>query len=77
MTRSKWKGPFLKTKIFNKKQVCSRKTSITSALVGKTVWCHDGKTFVKLEIESSMLGHKIGEFAPTRASFSFKKKRKK
>ena len=78
MKRSKWKGPFLKTKIFNnKRQILSRNTTITSLFVGETVWCHNGKSLVKLDIEPLMLGHKVGEFAPTRAAFSFKKKRNK
>jgi len=75
MKRSKWKGPFLKK--FNSIEnfiILSRNCEITSTLVGLTCKVHSGKTLVKLRIIDKMIGHKIGEFVPTRKKFIFKKK---
>lgn len=78
MKRSKWKGPFLKK--FNSTGnfvVLPRNCEITSALVGLTYDIYSGKTFVRLKIIDEMIGHKVGEFIPTREKFVFKKKKKK
>ena len=86
MSRAKWKGPFLdnniikswlknskthKSEIFTK----SRSTVIIPKFVGLTINVHNGKTFSKVTITDKMLGHKLGEFAPTRKKFSYKKKK--
>ena len=49
---------------------------ITSIFTGSTYFAHSGKTFVKLKITNNMIGHKVGEFIPTRQKFVFKKKKK-
>lgn len=78
MKRSKWKGPFLRKLDFTKKlPEVARNYEITLKLVGLTCDVHSGKTFVKLNITSEMVGHKVGEFVPTRERFVFKKKKKK
>ena len=70
MKRSKWKGPFVKKSDSNKKlPLLSRNYEITSKTVGLTCNVHTGRTFVKLNITDEMIGHKIGEFVPTRERF--------
>ena len=78
MKRSKWKGPFIKI-IDTKKNlpVLSRNYEITSSIVGLTCNVHSGNKFITLTLIDEMIGHKIGEFVPTRARFEFKKKKKK
>lgn len=82
MSRAKWKGPFvsndllqeykiLKSEIYTK----SRKSTIIPAFVGLVINIHNGKGFSKVKITESMIGHKLGEFSPTRKRFSFKKKK--
>ncbi|MEJ7620178.1 MAG: 30S ribosomal protein S19 [Aquificaceae bacterium] len=44
----------------------SRDTTIIPEFVGHTIAVHNGKTFVPVYITSEMVGHKLGEFAPTR-----------
>jgi ribosomal protein S19 len=78
MKRSKWKGPFVPKLDLNKKlPLLSRNYEITSKIVGLTCNVHSGKTLVKLSITDEMIGHKVGEFVPTRERFVFKKKKKK
>ncbi|QXE46248.1 30S ribosomal protein S19 (mitochondrion) [Nitzschia inconspicua] len=78
MKRSKWKGPFVQKLDFNKKlPLLSRNYEITSKTVGLTCSVHSGKIFAKLSITDEMIGHKVGEFVPTRERFVFKKKKKK
>jgi small subunit ribosomal protein S19 len=78
MKRSKWKGPFVKNKDNEKKlQLLPRNYEITSQVVGLTCNVYSGKKLVKLSLTDEMIGHKVGEFAPTREKFEFKKKKKK
>lgn len=85
MKRAKWKeyytdAKFLKNFEILKKNLIptiSRKSSIIPKFVGKTFQIHSGKTFLKVTILKNMIGHKFGEFVPTRAKFAFKKKKKK
>ena len=79
MARSISKGPFvddhLRKKIeelnkkFDKKVVktWSRRSTITPEMVGHTVAVHNGKKFFPVYITENMVGHKMGEFAPTRS----------
>lgn len=77
MKRSKWKGPFFKKLDSTKKlPQLARNCEITYKFVGLTCGVHSGKTFVKLSITNEMIGHKVGEFVPTRERFVFKKKKK-
>lgn len=75
MSRSKWKGPYVLKQETGHTKTLKRKIEITPKLIGQTVYSHDGKTLVKIEIVEAMVGHKIGEFVATRAPFSFKKKK--
>jgi|JI102314DRNA_FD_contig_41_4957901_length_321_multi_3_in_0_out_0_1 ribosomal protein S19 len=78
MKRSKWKGPFLKKlDLIEKLPLLPRDFEITSRMVGITGNVHSGRALVKLNITNEMIGHKIGEFVPTRERFVFKKKKKK
>ena len=81
MARSLKKGPFvhhsLEKKLMKnvedgKKTVIktwSRASLITPDFVGQTIGVHNGKTFVPVYITENMVGHKLGEFAPTRTFF--------
>lgn len=76
MKRSKWKGPFIQHKDNKKKRLLlPRNYEITSQVVGLTCNVHSGKKFVTLNLTDEMIGHKVGEFVPTREKFEFKKKK--
>jgi len=78
MARSISKGPFidhhLRAKIddMNKKndkkvlKTWSRRSTITPDMVSHTIAVHNGKKFIPVYITENMVGHKLGEFAPTR-----------
>ena len=78
MSRSLKKGPFVEEKLFsrieemnskNDKKVIktwSRASTIFPEFVGHTIAVHDGKKHVPVYITEDMVGHKLGEFAPTR-----------
>ena len=78
MARSSKKGPFadsyLLTKIENlnkikKKEIMktwSRRSTIFPIFVGHTFAVHNGKTHIPVHVTEDMVGHKLGEFAPTR-----------
>lgn len=78
MKRSKWKGPFTKKiDVSVRLPLLARDYEITSYVIGLTCNVHSGKKLVLLTLTDDMIGHKIGEFVPTRAKFEFKKKKKK
>lgn len=79
MTRSLSKGPFVNPKVFSSKTkvIWSRASSILPQFVGKTFFIHNGKSFVELQVQEMMIGHKFGEFALTRKKPMHKKKEKK
>ena len=78
MSRSLKKGPFVDAKLLkrveemnanNKKEVLktwSRASTIYPQFVGHTIAVHDGRKHVPVYITEEMIGHKLGEFAPTR-----------
>jgi small subunit ribosomal protein S19 len=78
MGRSVKKGPFISPKLLkkveklntdNKKTVIktwSRSSTIFPQMVGHTIAIHDGRRHVPIYIQENMVGHKLGEFAPTR-----------
>ena len=78
MTRSLKKGPYVDPKLLkkvkmiqagDKKKVIktwSRDSTIFPEMVGLTIAIHDGRKHVPIFITESMVGHKLGEFAPTR-----------
>jgi small subunit ribosomal protein S19 len=79
MARSLKKGPFVFHKLEKKvlanvaadsKSVIktwSRATMITPDFVGQTIAVHNGKAFVPVYVTENMVGHKLGEFSPTRS----------
>ncbi|MDA3879856.1 MAG: 30S ribosomal protein S19 [Prolixibacteraceae bacterium] len=78
MSRSLKKGPFISTKLekkilamkeAGKKSVVktwSRASMISPDMVGHTIAVHNGNKFIPVYITENMVGHKLGEFAPTR-----------
>lgn len=78
MSRSAKKGPFVNEKLFVKvmkinenraKQVIktwARSCTIIPEFVGHTFEVHNGNKFIKVFVQEDMVGHKLGEFAPTR-----------
>jgi len=78
MPRSVRKGPYVEPKLMkrvlaaqssNDKRVIktwSRASTVTPEMVGLTIAIHNGKSFVPVFINENMVGHKLGEFAPTR-----------
>ena len=78
MSRSLKKGPFVEPRLLsrieamnaaNEKNVIktwSRASTIFPDMVGHTIAVHDGRKHVPVYITESMVGHKLGEFAPTR-----------
>jgi small subunit ribosomal protein S19 len=77
MKRAKWKGPFIKKNNQNTFKVLPRNYEITAQVVGLTCNVYSGKKLVKLSLTDEMIGHKAGEFSPTREKFVYKKKKKK
>ncbi len=88
MARSIKKGPFLddhlykKVEVLNKdskKQVIktwSRRSMIIPDFIGHTFAVHNGRKFVPVFVTENMVGHKLGEFSPTRTYRGHKEKRK-
>ena len=78
MSRSSKKGPFVEERLMTRiermneagdKQMLktwSRTSTIFPEMVGHTIAVHDGRKHVPVYITESMVGHKLGEFAPTR-----------
>ncbi len=78
MSRSLKKGPFIAPKLLKKVEEMNRKgerkviktwsraSTIFPQFVGHTVAVHDGRRHVPVYITENMVGHKLGEFAPTR-----------
>lgn len=78
MPRSLKKGPFIDEKLLRKvemmnaqgeKQVIrtwSRSSTIFPEFVGHTIAVHNGNKFIPVYVSENMVGHKLGEFAPTR-----------
>jgi small subunit ribosomal protein S19 len=78
MARSLKKGPFVYFKLERKVQkniesgkksvikTWSRASTITPDFVGQTIAVHNGRQFVPVYITENMVGHKLGEFSPTR-----------
>ncbi len=91
MSRSLKKGPYVEYKLMKrinemnesgKKQTLktwSRSTMIIPDFVGHTIAVHNGNRFIPVYVTENMVGHKLGEFAPTRTfrGHADKKKKKK
>jgi len=82
VARSIKKGPFVDEKLLDKVtkavtsgnkgviKTWSRRSTITPDLIGHTFAVHNGKKFIPVFVTENMVGHKLGEFAPTRIFFS-------
>jgi small subunit ribosomal protein S19 len=78
MARSVWKGPFVDGYLFDKVDAVrrsgrndiirtwSRRSTVMPDFVGLTFAVYNGKKFVPVYVTENMVGHKLGEFAPTR-----------
>ncbi|MDX9924056.1 MAG: 30S ribosomal protein S19 [Ignavibacteriaceae bacterium] len=78
MPRSVKKGPFISVKLMqkvrklnetNQKKIIktwSRASTITPEFVGHTIAVHNGKQMIPVYVSENMVGHKLGEFSPTR-----------
>ena len=78
MTRALWKGPFVDPSLIKKVDALknkgnkapiktwSRKSTIIPDFVGYSFLVHNGKKFIPITISEEMVGHKLGEFSPTR-----------
>ena len=78
MGRSLKKGPFVDTSLLEKIEVMnrgaekkviktwSRRSTVIPEFVGHTLAVHNGKKFIPVYVTENMVGHKLGEFAPTR-----------
>ena len=78
MGRSLKKGPFVDTPLLEKIEVMnrgsekkviktwSRRSTVIPEMVGHTLAVHNGKKFIPVYVTENMVGHKLGEFAPTR-----------
>jgi small subunit ribosomal protein S19 len=78
MARSLKKGPYIDTHLMNKVQQAqesrsnrviktwSRRSTIVPEMVGLTLAVHNGRKFIPVFVSENMVGHKLGEFSPTR-----------
>ncbi len=78
MTRSVWKGPFVDGYLLKKAEKArqsarndviktwSRRSTILPQFVGLTFGVHNGQKFIPVLVTENMVGHKLGEFSPTR-----------
>ncbi len=77
MSRSAKKGPYVDAKLLKKVvnleagsrtviKTWARSSSIAPEFVGKTIAVHNGKTHLPVLVSENMVGHKLGEFSPTR-----------
>ena len=78
MSRSTKKGPFVDPKLLKKVmrahgsrgnndiRTWSRASTIVEEMINLTISVHDGRRFIPVLISENMIGHKLGEFAPTR-----------
>jgi small subunit ribosomal protein S19 len=78
MSRSLKKGPFVDVPLLEKIEVMnrggdkkviktwSRRSTVIPEMVGHTIAVHNGKKFIPVYVTENMVGHKLGEFAPTR-----------
>ena len=78
MSRSVWKGPYFDVTLFKKVKkskeesskspikTWSRRSTIIPDFVGVTISVYNGKSFIPVFVTEDMVGHKLGEFSPTR-----------
>ena len=78
MSRSVKKGPFVELSLLEKVEIMnrrgdkkvikswSRRSTVVPEMVGHTIAVHNGRKFIPVYMTENMVGHKLGEFAPTR-----------
>ena len=74
MARSLKKGPFINEKLLKKInnesiktiKTYSRASVVSPDMIGKVIHVHNGNKFIPIKINDNLVGHKLGEFAPTR-----------
>ncbi|MDA3899024.1 MAG: 30S ribosomal protein S19 [Spirochaetes bacterium] len=78
MARSVKKGPYIDIKLYKKVEelnsssakktikTWSRRSTIFPEMIGHTLMVHNGKSFIPVYVTENMVGHKLGEFSPTR-----------
>lgn len=88
MARSIRKGPYVEPKLMEKVEEAnrtksrkviktwSRRSTILPEMIGQTFAVHNGKKFIPVFVTENMVGHKLGEFSPTRTFFSHSGDRK-
>ena len=81
MTRSVWKGPFVDGYLLKKAEkarssgrkdiirIWSRRSTILPQFVGLSFGVHNGQKFIPVLVTENMIGHKFGEFSPTRTFY--------
>ncbi|MGH1456746.1 MAG: 30S ribosomal protein S19 [Alphaproteobacteria bacterium] len=81
MSRSVWKGPFVEKSLLKKIEgarasgkntvikTWSRRSTILPNMIGLTFGVHNGNKFIPVVVSDQMIGHKLGEFAPTRTYY--------
>jgi small subunit ribosomal protein S19 len=81
MARSLKKGPYIQAKLLKKAlsaqesssrnviKTWSRRSTVVPELVGLTLAVHNGKKFIPVFVSEDMVGHKLGEFSPTRTYY--------
>ncbi len=81
MPRSVWKGPFVDSNLLKKAEAAreatrntviktwSRRSTVLPQFVGLTFGVYNGKKFIPVLVTEHMIGHKLGEFSPTRTYF--------
>jgi small subunit ribosomal protein S19 len=86
MSRSNWKPSFIDKNFFTSTQTQSnssdivlfnRASCLTEEMVGMKIHIYNGIRFFTLTVESEMVGHRVGEFSPTRKKPVVKKKKEK
>ena len=82
MARSIKKGAFIEERLLDKVRrqeatgnktvikTWSRRSTVTPELIGQTFAVHNGKKFIPVFVTENMVGHKLGEFSPTRTFYS-------
>lgn len=88
MARSVWKGPFIDGFVLKKAEearasgrnqaikIWSRRSTIVPQFVGLTFAVHNGQKHIPVNVSEEMVGHKFGEFAPTRTFYGHAADRK-
>ena len=81
MARSVWKGPFVDSYVLKKAEasresgrnevikIWSRRSTILPQFIGLTFNVYNGQKFIPVHVTEDMVGHKLGEFAPTRTFY--------